>query len=416
MTPAGAVTFRQVLQTGEFRALWLAELFSQAGDQFARVALSVLVYQRTSSALLTGLTYALTFLPSMAGGVFLGWLGDRFARRDVIVVTDLSRAVLTMGMAAPHVPLPVMFVLLATSATLSGPFKAAQLALLADVLEGDAYVLGLSIRHMTIQAAQVAGFLLGGVMTQGLNPRAGLAIDAATFLVSAMFARLGVHRRPAPKAVNEGRGRLRGVAVIARDPGLRALTCLSSLAGCYVVPEGLAAPYAHDLGAGTGTAVGVIMASDPIGSIVGAFLFAKLVSARFRVRTLGTLALLAGLPLVLCVFHPGLVVSAVLFGLSGALATGYHMEIGSQFVQRLPGSLRAQGLGTLTSSLITVQGLGAMIGGSVADVIGTTGAITVAGTAGILLGAGPALSWTRLTRGPRYVSSEREVSTLNRGG
>jgi len=45
-----------VLGLPEFRGLALAGLLSAAGDQLARVALSVLVYQRTSSPLLTALT------------------------------------------------------------------------------------------------------------------------------------------------------------------------------------------------------------------------------------------------------------------------------------------------------------------------------------------------------------------------
>jgi len=63
------VTFREVFGVAEFRALWFAELFSIAGDQLARVALSVMVFRDTGSAALTGLTFALTFLPSLLGGI-----------------------------------------------------------------------------------------------------------------------------------------------------------------------------------------------------------------------------------------------------------------------------------------------------------------------------------------------------------
>ncbi|GAA3670513.1 hypothetical protein GCM10022224_038410 [Nonomuraea antimicrobica] len=84
-------TFAAVLAVGEFRALWLAELFSQVGDQVARVAIAVLVYDRTGSAALTGLAYALTYLPSLVGGLTLSWIGDRYPRREVIFVVDLTR-------------------------------------------------------------------------------------------------------------------------------------------------------------------------------------------------------------------------------------------------------------------------------------------------------------------------------------
>ena len=54
-----------VFRAAEFRVLWSAELFSIAGDQLARVALAVLVYGRTGSAVWAAVGYALTFLPAL---------------------------------------------------------------------------------------------------------------------------------------------------------------------------------------------------------------------------------------------------------------------------------------------------------------------------------------------------------------
>jgi predicted MFS family arabinose efflux permease len=400
VTPSRRATFREVFTVREFRALWAAELLSQLGDQFARVSLSVLVYRRTSSALLTGLTYALTYLPSLLGGVLLGGLADRYARREVIVATDLVRAALVGLMTLPGVPLPALCLLLAGMSTLSGPFKAAQLALLADVLTGDRYVLALSVRHMTIQSAQVAGFLAGGVLAQGVGPAAGLGLDALTFTASAALVRLGVRRRRAPASCNVSASRgnaAGGRALVWRHPGLRSLTGLSWLAGCYIAPEGLAAPYTEALGASSAVAVGLIMASDPVGSVIGALVFGRFVSETTRVRALAPLALLAGLPLALCVFQPGLAVSALLFAVSGALATGYHIQLSASFVQLLPASAKAQGLGVMSSGLITVQGLGTLAGGVVADLAGPANAVALAGAAGILLGTRPAWIWSRMS-------------------
>ncbi|HEY0499585.1 MAG TPA: MFS transporter, partial [Kutzneria sp.] len=96
---------------GEFRALWLAELVSTAGDQVARVALSLLVFDRTRSAALAALTFALTMLPALFGPLLAG-LADRYPRRNVMVTADLIRAVLMGIMAIPGVSLPPLFLLL----------------------------------------------------------------------------------------------------------------------------------------------------------------------------------------------------------------------------------------------------------------------------------------------------------------
>ncbi|HEY7592819.1 MAG TPA: MFS transporter, partial [Actinophytocola sp.] len=70
--------FSAVLAVPEFRALWLAEAQSVFGDQLAKVALTILVYDRTGSALLAATAYALTFLSALAGGLGLSQLADRF--------------------------------------------------------------------------------------------------------------------------------------------------------------------------------------------------------------------------------------------------------------------------------------------------------------------------------------------------
>ena len=76
----------------EFRALWLAQLLSVIGDQLARVALTVLVYDRTRSALLAAITFVASIVPTFFGGVTLAWLADRYPRRAVMIACDLIRA------------------------------------------------------------------------------------------------------------------------------------------------------------------------------------------------------------------------------------------------------------------------------------------------------------------------------------
>jgi hypothetical protein len=86
----GHPTFRAVFAVREFRALWAAELLSRLGDQLARVSLVVLVHHRTSSALLTGPTYALTYIPSLLGGLLLGGLADRVGAENSATLCDLG--------------------------------------------------------------------------------------------------------------------------------------------------------------------------------------------------------------------------------------------------------------------------------------------------------------------------------------
>jgi len=175
--------FADVFGVSEFRWLWLAEAQSVAGDQLARVALSVLVFDRTGSAGWTGLTYALTYLPDLVGGPLLAGLADLFPRRRVMVVADLIRAVLFGLMAVPAVPLVVVAGLLVVAQLCNAPFKAAQAATLPVVLSGDRYVVGQTVRQVTGQSAQLLGFAAGGVLVAMIGPHRALAVDAVTFCI-----------------------------------------------------------------------------------------------------------------------------------------------------------------------------------------------------------------------------------------
>ena len=93
--PEDRSSYREVFAGGEFRALWSAQVLSYADDQFAQVAIAILVYGRTHSAFLTALAYALTYLPSIAGGPLLSGLADLFPRRRVMIVFG-SRMLLTL--------------------------------------------------------------------------------------------------------------------------------------------------------------------------------------------------------------------------------------------------------------------------------------------------------------------------------
>jgi MFS family permease len=135
--PARAATFREVFADREFRAIWLAEFASVAGDQFARVALTVLVYERTQSPLLTALTYAVSYLPWLVGSLFLSDLADSLPRRDVMVGADLGRMLLVAAMTLPGMPLWSLVLLLFAVTTLNAPFQGARSALRATILPGD---------------------------------------------------------------------------------------------------------------------------------------------------------------------------------------------------------------------------------------------------------------------------------------
>ncbi|MQA84126.1 MAG: MFS transporter [Streptosporangiales bacterium] len=391
-------TYGQVFAIREFRALWGAQVLSLLGDQLAQVALAVLVYNRTGSPLLTALTYALTYLPPILGGPLLAGLADVLPRRQVMIVTDLIRALLVGLMAIPGTPFPVLCVLLFFTVLLSAPFSAARAAILPDVLPGDRYVLGSAVTNITNQAAQVVGFLTGGGIVALLGTHQALALDAATFLASALVLRAWLAERSAPGR-SEGRPSLlanvaAGTRLVFGDRRLRALVSFAWLCGFYVVPEGLAAPYAAALGGGPVT-VGLLMAAMPIGTVVGLFAFGRFVSPPRRLRMMGTLALLASAPLVFSALQPALPVTLALWVLAGA-GSSYQLAANTAFMITVPPSDRGQAFGLVQPGMLAAQGLGIVLAGMVAEFVGPELTVALFGMAGLSVTAVLALNWNRV--------------------
>ncbi|GAA2846601.1 MFS transporter [Streptosporangium fragile] len=397
-------TYGEVIALREFRALWLGQGLSLLGDQLSRVALSVLVFERTESPLATASVYALTYLPPIIGGPLLAGLADRHARRRIMIVCDLLRALMVGLMAIPGVSFPVLCVLVFCVVLLSAPFSAARAALLPELLEGDRYVAGSALQNMTNQGAQMLGFALGGALIMGMGPYRALALDAATFMASALIIVSGVRRRPAPVPADDVRPSMwtmtrTGARLIFGDHRLRTLVLLAWLCGFYVLPEGIATPYAAAL---TGDddaqrisfVTGLLMGAMPTGTVVGAFLFSRYVSPSNRLRAMGWMAMLTCAPLVLCALRPPLVVVLGLWFLSG-VGGAYQLAANAAFVQCVPAEQRGQAFGLVQSGLLASQGVGILIGGAAADHLGPELVVALAGAAGLAVAAALAVFWRR---------------------
>jgi len=395
--PAEPATYRSLFSERQFTALFIAQAISLTGDQLARVAIATLVFTETGSAFLTALIYAVTYLPWLVGGPLLGGLADRLPRRAVMVTCQLTSAVLVALMAVPGMPLIALASLLFVVILAESPFLSARASLLVDVLPDDRYVLASAMNQLTIQAAQVVGFAAGGALIRLIGPRDALLVNALSFLVSAALVRFGVRVHGVIASVQLGNSWERmktGAKVVFGDPRLRGLVLLGWLATFWVVPEGLAAPYAK----GDSTAIGLLLASQPIGSVVGGVVLSRLVRPATRLEVMGWLAVMSCLPLVFFFTTPPLPLAVGLLVISG-IGTTYNLPANAAFMQALPAERRGQAFGLVSAGLVAGQGISIALAGACAEL---TSPGVVIGVAGVL-GVAAALSLSGAGR--RFLSS-----------
>jgi MFS family permease len=380
-------TYRAAFAVAEFRALWLAQVTSVTGDQLARVALTVLVYDRTRSALLAAITFAVSIVPMFLGGIFLAGIGDRLPRRAVMVSCDVTRTVLVMLMVLPHMPVAALVVLLFVVTFLEAPFRSARAAIYPDVLPGELFTLGQTVSMTTYQAAQVCGFAAGGVIVGAVGTRTALIVDAATFAVSAILVRTGVREHAPSDGANQKRDRPRpvadaraGASLVFRTPALRTPMLLGWIAAFYNVPEGIAAPIAHATHGGT-RAVGVILAAGALGGTVGNVAFSRLVPPARRAVLMAPCAACCCATLALFAFRPDLVVTVLILTGSGLLG-GYQSAASATFVAATPSGHRAQAFGLAQGGMNLGQGIAMVVAGAIATYFSPLAVIAVTGVAG----------------------------------
>ncbi len=389
--------YRGVFGNTEFRALFGAQAVSVAGDQFARVALSILVFDRTHSPAWTALTYGLTFLPDLVGGPLLSGLADRHPRRRLMIRADLTRAALVSLMAVPGMPIAVLCALLVAVQLVSAPANAARGAMLPAVLGEVDYPAGQAALQSVTQAAQVAGFAGGGALVAAVGTGGVLLADAGTFAVSALLVAWLVAPRPAAAGDTAAAVRrawwpdfVAGFRLVWTQQRLRALVLFACLSGFYIVGEAIAVPYADALHSGP-VAVGFMFAGYAAGAATGMLVVARL-STPLRLRLLVPLAIGACVPLVACFADPGLVVVVALFVASG-VGSAYQVIASTTFVLAVPDSRRGQAFGLAVTALKVTQGLGVTLAGVAAEGAAPHLVVGAAGALGVLAAAGVAWSW-----------------------
>ncbi len=374
-------------------------MLSTAGDQFAQIAVAAGVYERTRSPFLTALTYALSYLLQVIGGPLLAEAAGLVPRRTLMIGLNLTRAALVAIMALSSTPFAARCALLVTIVMLGAAFADARAAMLPDVLPPGKLAAGTGTGSVSGRAGQLAGFLAGGALLTAAAPRGVLLLAAAAFAASAGIVSARLARRPVPPRRPAGRPLALPVtraeaAAVLRQPLPRTLLLLGWLASCAVVPEALAAPYAHVLHGGMITA-GLLMMAIPAGALAGAVALTFLARPSARMRVMSGLAVAACAPLAASSLHPPLWAVLVLWTVAGA-ASAYQLAAVAAFVRALPAGTRASAVDLAQSGLLAAQGAGLLAAGLAAQLIGPQAAVTITGLLGVAVAATLAGTWRRL--------------------
>jgi len=362
-------------------SVFLAHAVSMLGTVAAQVALSILVFERTGSPLLSALVLVCSFLPYAVGGTLLSSVADRFPARRVLVVCDVLSAVCIGIMVVPGMPVGALLGLLLLTGIIAPIFAGTRAATLAQLLPQDLFPIGRSLLRAISQLTVLTGFALGAVAVAAIGPSWLLGLDAATFLASALLIGAGTPYTPAGDRQRSAiADSWSGLRYLFANRRLRTLIMLTWVAPAFSsVPDGLAVAYSAQTGAVAAKA-GALFTGYAAGTVLG-----ELVAARFtpstRRRLVVPLLLASQLPAVAFLATPSIPVAAVLLAISGA-GYAFNQGIDPLILQAVDPSYRGRLFTVQTSGLMAIQGVSIALAGVVGTFLAPNLTIAAAGILG----------------------------------
>jgi MFS family permease len=189
----------RVLRHRDFRFLWLAQSASVIGDRIVTVALALFVIDLTGSATDLGLVLAAQSLPMVAFLLIGGVWADRLPRQRVMIATDLVRfalhGLLAILIFSGSVQIWELVVIEALFGTAEAFFRPAATGVLPQTVPESEIQVANSMVAMFNNVAEFVGPALATVLVLGAGAGSAFALDAATFLLSAVFLTRGRPRR-----------------------------------------------------------------------------------------------------------------------------------------------------------------------------------------------------------------------------
>ena len=177
--------------SSDFWKFWAGQSISNLGNSVTFIAVPLLIYKLTGSALDLGLASASQFVPYVLFGLVIGAWVDRVDRKRLMILADIGRAVVigAIPLLALFDQLNVwwIYALGFVNATISIGFDSAQFAAIPSLVPTDDLVTANGRIQASFSVATVVGPLLAGAMIAVMPVETIFAIDAASFLVSALL-------------------------------------------------------------------------------------------------------------------------------------------------------------------------------------------------------------------------------------
>lgn len=377
------------LGSRDFRLLWLGQVAGDLGDSLARIALAILVFDETDSSFLAAAVFAVVVLPFLGPGQAITAWAERFPRRSVLIGADLVRAACYAAIAFP-LPIGVRFALLFAASLADPPFLSVRRAMVPTTVPPERYGDAVTLTAFTTEACILGGAALAGLLTGWIGAPGVLAVDAVTFLLSAvLLAGMRGGREPAVAATPIGAQLRAGWAAIKVDGLVRRLAWLFPVASLGVLgTEALITPLVKEELGRSEAVIGWLAAAISVGVLLTTAVLRAHTRHAALVRQTARMAVVGGVVAAAAFASPSSVVAAAVAYLGVGSVFAFRVPTTVVLGQRLADDVRASALSVLDSGYAVAQLVAALGAGALAEAtdprvaclvfVGSTAAVGVA--------------------------------------
>ncbi|MER6736851.1 MFS transporter [Streptomyces puniciscabiei] len=370
-------SYRSLFRAPEFASFLLSFAAFAAAQTIGGLALGTLVFRATGSPLLSAVSMFGPQLAQLLGAAFLLSAADRLPPRAILSCLALAFAAGTVVPALPGLPVWAVFADVLGQGLVASLGGGVRAGLLNEILPKDGYVLGRSVFNMLWGLVQVTGFATGGALLALLSPRTCLLLAAALYLMSALATRLGLTARPARSAGRPSLAATWRTNALLWSARSRRLTYL----GLWI-PNGLIVGSDSLYVSYTPTAAGTLYVCGALGMFAGDMAVGRLVPPGVRPRLATPLRLLLAVPYLFFVLRPGVALSAVAATVA-SVGFAASLVLQERLMALTPDDLAGQALGLHATGMAALQGAGAALAGTLAQLTSPATAMTLMAVASV---------------------------------
>lgn len=380
-------SYLPALHSRNYRLFFAGQAVSLIGTWMTQIATVWLVYHLTNSALMLGVVGFTSQIPNLLLTPFGGVFVDRFDRQRILISTQILSMAQSLTLAALALSGIIQLWQILVLSIIQGAINAvnapARQVFVTELVDHPADLANaIAINSTMFNGARLIGPAMGGLLIAQVGEAYCFLIDGLSYIavIIALLAMRLKHQKIVVTAGNPLQKIKEGFEYAVSCPPIRAILLLSALVGLIGMQYTVLVPvFADKILQGNAQTLGFLMAASGVGAVFGGIylITKKTVIGLGRLIILGPAILGIGLIIFsLSRLLPLSLLAMLLIGLGLIL----QVAAGNTVLQTIvDDSKRGRVMSLYTMSFLGVTPFGNLLGGTLAERIGATNTLLIAG-------------------------------------